>query len=466
MSWIPEYMFRPRGWLLMAAGVLALLFAQLFGRRDLLVVGVFLLALPPLASAGLRAFTPGFTVTRHFAPAFVETGTTATVTLDVRGSTPGGGRARIVETLPPHLIDVPHFDFPQPVTPRSLLSRYSYTLHPTRRGVFTIGPLTARFGDPFDVALLNRDLDAGDTLTVAPAAVVLPEISLTGGRGQDGTRMTRQQANPSDDDVMNREYRHGDPLRRIHWPATARQGKIMVRAEESVTTPEAALVLDQRSWAYGGPGKPLRKTDALGTSQAFEWAVVAAISIASHLLERSYSLRVLDHQGLPGFASSPSAQEPDREDFSGTSGVLAVAQSLAALELAAPPVNAGEAHAPLADLLVEKLIATRRRGPLIAVTGLLTPADAMTLAAAAEAAEGAFALLVCQDPAAVAGPLNILRRAGWQAVALTPATALLQAWADMDEPSFLPAVATGSHRRPVPADHPAGPAGPATRQLP
>ncbi|WP_104091189.1 DUF58 domain-containing protein [Arthrobacter sp. GMC3] len=458
MSWIPEYIFRPRGWLLMTAGVLALLFAQLFGRRDLLVVGVFLLALPPLASAGLRLFAPGFTVKRFFSPAFVETGTTATVTLEVHGSTPGGGRARMVETLPPHLIDVPHFDYPQPVTPRSLLSRYSYTLHPTRRGVFTIGPLTARFGDPFDVALLRRDLDAGDTLTVAPAAVVLPEISLTGGRGQDGSRMTRQQANPSDDDVMNREYRHGDPLRRIHWPATARQGKIMVRAEESVTTPEAALVLDQRFWAYGGHSKPVRKTDALSSSPAFEWAVVAAISIASHLLERSYSLRVLDHQGLPGFASSASALEPEREDFSGTSGVLAVAQSLAALELSDPPVNPGEAQAPLAGLLADKLIQTRRRGPIIAVTGALTTADAMTLAAASEAAEGAFALLVCQDPAAVAGPLTILRRAGWQAVALTPTTSLLQAWADMDEPTFLPAAATGSHHHPRSANQPTGPA--------
>ncbi|MDD0857137.1 DUF58 domain-containing protein [Arthrobacter alpinus] len=36
---------------------------------------------------------------------------------------------------------------------------------------------------------------------------------------------------------MTREYRSGDPLRRVHWPVTARQGKLMVRAEESVTAP-------------------------------------------------------------------------------------------------------------------------------------------------------------------------------------------------------------------------------------
>ncbi|WP_062005464.1 DUF58 domain-containing protein [Arthrobacter alpinus] len=459
MSWIPEYIFRPRGWLLMAAGVLALLLAQVLGRRDLMVVAVFLLMLPPLASVGLRLLTPGFSVKRHFAPAFVETGTTATVTLEVRGSTPGGGRARIVETLPPYLIDVPRFDYPQPVAPRSLVSRYSYTFHPTRRGVFTIGPLTAKFGDPFDVALLERKLDAGDTLTVAPTAVVLPEISLTSGRGQDGSRMTRQQANPSDDDVMNREYRHGDPLRRIHWPATARQGKLMVRAEESVTTPEAALILDQRLWSYGGHAKLSRTADALSTSPAFEWAVVAANSVASHVLERNYSLRVLDHRGRPGFASSRSAQEPDREDFSGASGALAVAQSLAALELADSPIDAGQTQAPLADVLADKLLQTRRRGPLIAITGELTGADAMTLAATAEAAEGTFALLVCSDPAAMAGPLKILRRAGWQAVALTPGTSLLHAWDQMDAPVLVPPPPPGSGPRHQPGAGGAGPGG-------
>ena len=447
MSAIPSRFFRPRGWLLIAAGLLSLLFAQVLGRRDLLVAALFLLALPPLASAGLHLFAPGFTVRRSCSPAFVETGTTAIVTLDVQGSTPGGARARLAEQLPAHLINVPRFDYPQPMAPRSRISRYSYKLHPTRRGVLTLGPLTAKFGDPFDVALLERKLDAGDTLTVAPAAVVLPEMSLTGGRGQDGSRTTRQQANPSDDDIMTREYRHGDPMRRVHWPATARQGKLMVRAEESVTTPEAALVLDQRLWAYGGVNKPNSRPDALLTTPAFEWAVVAAVSIATHLVERSYSLRVLDEEGLPGFRSSRSAPEPDREDFAGQSGTLAVAQALAALELRTPQQapGRGEPAAVLSDTLADKLIQTRRRGPVIAVTGMLSHADAMMLAGVIEAAEGAYALVVCPDPAAMEEPLAILRRAGWQAVAATPDTPLLHVWSEVDAPAPLPAPTTGPH---------------------
>jgi hypothetical protein len=90
----------------------------------------------------------------------------------------------------------------------------------------------------------------------------------------------------------------------------------------------------------------------------------------------------------------------------------------------------------------------------------------MILAAAVEAAEGAYAFVACSDPAQVEEPLNILRRAGWQALAVAPHTALLQAWMDLDTPAALPAPATGSlHQVPAAAHRPAtrdaGPRGPA-----
>ncbi|MCU6482758.1 hypothetical protein LPN03_20745, partial [Arthrobacter sp. A2-55] len=118
------------------------------------------------------------------------------------------------------------------------------------------------------------------------------------------------------------------------------------------------------------------------------------------------------------------------------SGSLAVAQSLAAVELTARGPRARtaakvasdhvrtesrgesrsesrtESQVPLAELLVDKLVQTRRRGPLVAITGLLTMADAAVLAAATEAAEGAFALMVCTDTRDAAEPLAVLHRAG------------------------------------------------------
>ncbi|MFP3631852.1 DUF58 domain-containing protein, partial [Burkholderia sp. SIMBA_045] len=93
--------------------------------------------------------------------------------------------------------------------------------------------------------------------------------------------------------------------RRVHWAATARHGQLMVRQEESVTTPEATVILDHRFTAFAaglGTGFSGHDEDSdLITGPGFEWMVTAAMSIAAHLAERNYSLRLLDAFGNPAF---------------------------------------------------------------------------------------------------------------------------------------------------------------------
>lgn len=461
--------FRPRGWLLLGFGALALLLAAVLGRRDLLNISVFCFALPVLALAALHLSRPGFTVKRTLYPALGRVGTPVDVDLDVHGRSPGGSRTRLAEELPFSFRDTPTFSHPDPVVPKGLLSRYHYTLHPSHRGVFTIGPLRGDFADPFDVALLPRMLDAGIALTIAPAAVELPTISITDGSGQDGSRSTIERAHASYDDALMREYRHGDSLRRVHWPVTARQGKLMVRAEESVTTPEAVLLLDRQALAFesnsratglsqtGLPQMAGRSTVVLPqllTSVTFERAVIASLSVATHLLERNYALRILDQEGMPGFASSASAVSPDREEFNGMDGILDVATALAALELAEPaPTSASSPSAqfaaaqpaaavgaragriPYGDALVHKLRQGRKSGPLVAVTGLLEKTDALLLAGLAESSQSAHAIVVCQDAEQVHDAVDVLRAAGWQVATLTPDKSLLQTWLELDQHS-------------------------------
>ncbi|MBP2411578.1 uncharacterized protein (DUF58 family) [Arthrobacter stackebrandtii] len=428
--------FRPRGWLLLGCGLAAFLLAWLLGRRDLLTVAMFCFALLAAAYGALHLFKTGFTLKRTVSPMLGQVGQPLEVTLEVHGRNPGGTQSRLVETLPFSFRDMPAFTHPNPVAPRSLRSDYHYTLHPSHRGVFTIGPLRGNFTDPFDVAFLHRRIDDGDRLTIAPAAVPLPAISLTEGRGPDGTHSTRELAHARQDDVMTRDYRHGDPMRRVHWPVTARQGKLMVRAEESVTTPEAQLLLDRRHLAYGEPGRSTERFQAAGrtnaalpdlaTTAAFEAAIVAAVSIATHLMEQGYTLGVVDHRGEPAFLTSASAPDPSREEFSGHHGIFDVAAGLAALELSGP----GETALPAA--LAQKLHGGTSLGPLVAVTGLLSEPEAQLLAGNSETIHSSYALLLCEDPAQAEPAVRILHRAGWHAVALTPRTPLLAAWHALD----------------------------------
>lgn len=436
-----RHLFTRRGWGLLLAGVVCLLAAGIMGRRDLLTLAVLLVVLPLVSLAGVRLLKPSFTVYREFDPASVETGATTTVRLAVAKSGSGSGQALMEEKLPPRFGQSPTFRFPARSSSGGS-SRYEYHLRSARRGQYLIGPVTAEFTDPFGLSLHRHTIDDGDTLTVTPAAVELPSAGLAGARGNDGVTATRIRANPSEDDVMTREYRHGDPMRRVHWAATARHGTLMVRQEESVTTPEATIILDQRQSAFpDGQGAGYEPDQAAG-SRCFEWAVVAAVSISTHLLlERNYAVRCLDPAGEAAFRRSPSAPEPAAEEFSGSAGLQAIADSLAAIGLTGShrpglrESSGSQDHGPavFTDQLMDKLSAHRMRGPLIALLGRISLAEARALAGGAGYGANAYAVLVTNHPEDLTEALEALRLGGWRAVALTPATSVQEAWRQFDD---------------------------------
>jgi hypothetical protein len=212
-----------------------------------------------------------------------------------------------------------------------------------------------------------------------------------------------------------------------------------VRQEESVTTPEATIILDQRFLAYSSGAGYVSGADAadgyeLVSSDTFEWAVTAAMSISAHLGERNYALRCLDTEGEPAFLNSPSAPDPEADEYVGAGGLQSIAESLAAIHLTGlrrPSADAGPQ--PFDDRLMDKLSAHRLRGPILAILGRLSTAEAQSLAPAAGFGANAFALVVT-DRTADAGPvLEILRRGGWRALAVSAATPLPAAWSAFDQ---------------------------------
>ena len=265
---------------------------------------------------------------------------------------------------------------------------------------------------------------------------------LAGARGNDGVTATRIRANPSDDDVMTREYRHGDPMRRVHWAATARHGELMVRQEESVTTPEATIILDQRSGGLFRRLRPRFRRERLPWT-AMRLGTSAARS-SGQLWRRCPSARtcrsattpcaLLDPDGEPAFLRSPSAPEPEAEEYSGTAGLQSIAESLAAIQLSGTaPRRAGTARRPgrarceghgghdsgpdvFDDQLMDKLSAHRMRGPIIAAARQDLSRGGQGLGAGAGYGANAFAIIVTDRPTDSEEALETLRRGGWRAV--------------------------------------------------
>jgi uncharacterized protein (DUF58 family) len=167
-------------------------------------------------------------------------------------------------------------------------SSVAYTVRADVRGRYPVGPLVIRLTDPFGLCELNRSFPSIDRLTVIPQVVPLPTVRLAGEYAGTGDSRARSVAVHGEDDAATREYRRGDDLRRVHWKSTARTGELMVRREEQPWESRATVVLDTRAVAHRGEGP----------TASFEWAVSAAASVAVHLRQSSYKLRLVTGSGI------------------------------------------------------------------------------------------------------------------------------------------------------------------------
>lgn len=452
-----------RGWGFVAAALAAVLAAQILGRRDLLHAAVLLLSLPLISVLTLWLARHRFSVDRRFQPQVLPVGSTTTVALHVAASSPRGAATILEETLPELLgrtaLPAPH----RTGAGSGPEDRYEYLLRPPCRVVYDIGPVTARFTDPFGLAIVRRILDTSDILVVTPTAVDLPRLTLAGAWNGDGPTALLRQAGPGGAGVMTRGYRNGDPMHRVHWASTARRGALMVREEEQeAPTAVVTLVMDQRCDGFGPVTGAGRLTRPPGSTPAFEWALTAVMSISAHLLERNHRLRLLDQHGAPALLRSSSAPNPAAEDHHGPDALMNIAEGLAGLEpvpanddgpgdprtpdrttgrtrdrvatrgsKAVPPF--GAAPTPFGEWL-RTPPAPGRGGPMIAVLGALTPEDALRLAAASGAYSWACAIIVAERPEDFQVQLESLNAAGWRACAVSPSADLALVWPGLDLP--------------------------------
>lgn len=118
----------------------------------------------------------------------------------------------------------------------------------TRRGSFALGPTRVTVGDPFGLFTASREFQPGETLVVFPMiheirSFPFPQGVLTGGQV---IRKKSPDITPHAAGV--REYVHGDAMKRIHWPTSARRGRLMVKEFEQDPQAEIWIYLDaQRS---------------------------------------------------------------------------------------------------------------------------------------------------------------------------------------------------------------------------
>lgn len=151
--------------------------------------------------------------------------------------------------------------------------RFSYTLRCRRRGYHTVGWLTAHTGDVLGIEERLLTFSEPNRLTVYPRVVPLQRLGLP-TRSALATLPARTPLFEDPSRIMGvRDYRTGDSPRRIHWTATARIGRLMVKQYQPAVTRETLLCLD-----LDGTGYPFTNR-----YEASELAIVVAASLAYHI---------------------------------------------------------------------------------------------------------------------------------------------------------------------------------------
>lgn len=145
-----------------------------------------------------------------------------------------------------------------------------------RRGSFTFGPVRLTVSDLFERGTRSEDRELPGHLLVRPRS--LPVRSTEPARAPLGFVPARASlfADPSRLAGV-RAYQRGDPMRRVHWRATARVGQLLSRRYEPTNEREVLLAVDLQT--VQGPHWLMLFDD-----DQVEGLCVAAASLARRLL--------------------------------------------------------------------------------------------------------------------------------------------------------------------------------------
>ncbi len=153
-------------------------------------------------------------------------------------------------------------------------------MFPLRRGVVRFTGATLARPDPLGLFRSFIKVSAPQTVLILPKRYHIPPIALPGAlRYQEGGVALASNVGRSEEFVALRDYRHGDPLRHIHWRSWAKTGKPIVKEFEDEFFVRHALVLDT--------------FDDEPNSEVLEEAVSVAASFACTILTQESLLDLL-----------------------------------------------------------------------------------------------------------------------------------------------------------------------------
>jgi len=215
----------------------------------------------------------GFRVRRSLYPSAFE-GDEVPVELVLESDRPAG-MVEVGDAFGPAIAAEQRMLEPGPIVP-GVPRRLKYSAFCSRHwGVHPVGPVQVVTSDPAGLFHSRR------ALPVLEEFAVFPQVYDVAGLGELGARATlipyESSAGRPGQSLLTmgvRDYRPGDDPRRIHWPATARRGSLMVKETEVDLTPYYTVLIDLDRRHRAGTGRKSTLEYVLRTAASVIWTAV------------------------------------------------------------------------------------------------------------------------------------------------------------------------------------------------
>lgn len=171
--------------------------------------------------------------------------------------------------------------------PRSALN-LKYRCQCPRRGRYEIGPFSIYLFDPWGLFFFKKTFFLYSELYVYPRTFHIPKFPpLVKGTVPWFGIGTSRVSGDEHEFYGIREYKPGDPIKRIHWLSTARKNKLIVKQFQHQVFFRATIIFNLDKDKNFGEGK----------ESVAEYTIKIAASVAKYFIERNVSVEIIAHIG-------------------------------------------------------------------------------------------------------------------------------------------------------------------------
>jgi uncharacterized protein (DUF58 family) len=180
----------------------------------------------------------------------------------------------------------------------------TYIVEPLKRGVYIIGPARLSTTDPLGLFTFGAQIPVETELVVHPEPLHARDL-MVGGEGSYGVRERDGKTRKGEGMDFHgvREYREGDALRRVHWPTTARTGKLAVVEFERAYQQDVIIGLDLTAGTDHGQGR----------ETTLEYAVKIAATLADRTMRAGGGVTLVTQWGRT--VVRPRESDPEAARF-------------------------------------------------------------------------------------------------------------------------------------------------------